>query len=105
MRGKLCPQSGKAVDGCFIVGDVGGAIKGAGRFDFFTGECADYNKNSNTCADALNDQFAVGKGTDFYVIGRHHALAKELREETDRFINSDWDRDSFPIPLPLPLPF
>lgn len=97
MEGKLCPQTGQEVDGCFIVGDVGAAIKGKGRFDFFTGECANYNKRINTCDDELNAQFRVSKGKKFYKIGRHNMLAKELREEVDVFIRSDWLHSALPF--------
>ena len=97
MEGKLCPQNGKAIDGCFIVGDVGAAIKGKGRFDLFTGECSDYNKRTNTCRDSLNAQFGVEKGTEYYIINRHNMLAKELREETDLFIEADWLKSVFPM--------
>jgi 3D (Asp-Asp-Asp) domain-containing protein len=97
MRGKICPQTGKSIDGCFIVGDVGSAIKGKGRFDFFTGECTDYNKGNNSCRDSANSDFHAPKETLFYVIGRHNILAKELREETDLFIRSDWRRMELPF--------
>jgi 3D (Asp-Asp-Asp) domain-containing protein len=90
MAGGICPQSGKPIDGCFVVGDVGGAIRGKGRFDLFTGECANYNKSNNTCADPLNNQFQVIKGAEFYVIGRNYVLAKTLREEADKHILNDW---------------
>ena len=46
MRDKICPQSGKPVDGCFIVGDIGSAITGSQRFDIFTGECSQYDKRN-----------------------------------------------------------
>jgi len=98
MRNKICPQSGKVVDGCFIVSDVGSAIKGPGRFDVFTGECANYNSSNSTCADASNSSFIPSAGSTFYVVGRHSILAKELREEADLFINSNWSTDTFPFP-------
>lgn len=98
MLGKICPQTGKEVDGCFIVGDVGSAIKGQGRFDFFTGECARYNKKNHTCDDEGNRQFIPKSGDPFYVIGRHNMMAKTLREEADLFIENGWSREIFPIP-------
>lgn len=93
MRDKICPQSGKKVDGCFIVGDVGSAIKGKGRFDIFTGECANYDKSNSTCQDQANKEFVAPAGAPFYVIGRHNIWAKELREEVDIFIRNDWKKD------------
>lgn len=100
MLGQICPQSGQPIDGCFIVGDVGAAIKGEGRFDFFTGECADYNRKSSTCNDPGNKAFGPKAGDPFYVIGRHNLMAKELREETDLFIQNGWSKELFPIPDP-----
>jgi 3D (Asp-Asp-Asp) domain-containing protein len=70
MRNKICPQSGKPVDGCFIVGDVGSAIQGGQRFDIFTGECSNYNKRTNTCGDQANAAFVAPRNTTFYVIQR-----------------------------------
>jgi 3D (Asp-Asp-Asp) domain-containing protein len=90
MAGKLCPQTGQAIDGCFVVGDMGGAILGKGRFDLFTGECANYKKSNNTCAETLNQQFQTVKGAEFYFIGRQYNLAKALREEADAHILRDW---------------
>lgn len=87
---KKCPQTGKVVDGCFIVGDVGSAITGAGRFDIFTGECSSYSKRSNTCRDSLNREFVAPKDTIYYVIDRDNKFAKELRQEADSFIRSNW---------------
>lgn len=98
MRNKICPQSGQAVDGCFIVSDVGSAINGQGRFDVFTGECAKYNSSNSTCADSSNSSFIPAAGSTFYVVGRHSIFAKELREEVDLFINSNWRTDTFPFP-------
>jgi 3D (Asp-Asp-Asp) domain-containing protein len=96
MRDKICPQSGKPVDGCFVVGDVGGAIKGKGRFDIFTGECANYDKSNSTCADALNNQFVPEAKGNFHVIGKHNKMAKAVREETDMFINNRWSKRILP---------
>lgn len=90
MRDKVCPQSGKTVDGCFIVGDVGHAIKGAGRFDIFTGECKSYDKSNSSCGDTLNNQFVPNDQDVFYVVGQHNILAKNLRAEADSFINVRW---------------
>ncbi|WP_089727346.1 3D domain-containing protein [Candidatus Thiosymbion oneisti] len=90
MKQKKCPQTGKVVDGCFIVGDVGSAITGAKRFDIFTGECLNYSKRSNTCRDSLNREFVAPKETTYYVVNRDNNIAKELRQETDNFIRSNW---------------
>lgn len=90
MRDKVCPQTGKTVDGCFIVGDVGSAIRGQGRFDFFTGECANYSKRTNTCRDPGNSRFVAPQGTQFHVIERSHPLAVGLRSEVDAFIRRGW---------------
>lgn len=98
MRDKICPQSGKTVDGCFVVGDVGSAIRGQGRFDFFTGECAAYNKSSSTCGDSLNQHFIAEAGSPFYVIGRYNMWAKQLREEADLHIRNNWQNFIFPPP-------
>lgn len=93
MDGKICPQNGKPINGCFIVGDVGKAIRGQGRFDLFTGECAAYNRKLHTCDDNANLQFSVAQGSDFHIIGRHNMLAKTYREEADLLINNDWLTD------------
>lgn len=98
MEGKICPQNNQPVDGCFIVGDVGEAIKGQGRFDLFTGECVNYNKRTNSCDDEFNSAFTATNEDVFYVIGRHNILAKNLREEADLHIANDWL-------LILPFPF
>lgn len=90
MRNKICPQSGKPVDGCFIVGDVGQAITGGQRFDMFTGECSRYDKRTSTCLDPANAAFVASAGTPFNVIRRDDPLAVQLRKETDSFINSGW---------------
>jgi 3D (Asp-Asp-Asp) domain-containing protein len=90
MRNKICPQSGKPVDGCFIVGDVGSAITGGQRFDIFTGECAQYDKQSSTCRDPANAAFIARRETPFNVIGRDQTLAIQLRQQTDAFINRGW---------------
>ena len=90
MRDKICPQSGKPVDGCFIVGDVGSAITGGQRFDIFTGECSQYDKRTSTCRDPANAAFVAPKTTPFTVIRRDDPLAVQLRQETDAFINRGW---------------
>jgi 3D (Asp-Asp-Asp) domain-containing protein len=89
-RNKVCPQSGQPVDGCFVVGDVGSAITGKGRFDLFTGECAKYNGNVHVCMDSENAAFNVPVGTKFHVIPRTDNLARALRSEMDAFINNGW---------------
>lgn len=90
MKGKTCPQTKKPVDGCFIVGDVGSAIRGKGRFDMFTGECAQYKNSVSTCIEPGHDQFGLSEGSKFYVIDRNAPLAAQLRGETDAFILRDW---------------
>jgi 3D (Asp-Asp-Asp) domain-containing protein len=90
MRTKICPQSGKPVDGCFIVGDVGSAITGGQRFDIFTGECSQYDKRTSTCRDPANAAFAAPGNTTFNVIRRDDPLAVQLRQETDAFIKRGW---------------
>jgi len=90
MKQKRCPQTGKVVDGCFIVGDVGSKITGANRFDIFTGECSNYSKVSNTCRDSHSSEFIAPQGTTYYVINRDSNIAKALRQETDRFILGNW---------------
>jgi 3D (Asp-Asp-Asp) domain-containing protein len=77
-KNKVCPQNGQPVDGCFIVGDVGAAIKGKGRFDLFTGECAAYDGRRHVCRDAENAAFNVPVGTKFHTIPRAAALAGAL---------------------------
>jgi 3D (Asp-Asp-Asp) domain-containing protein len=89
-RNKICPQNGMPVDGCFIVGDVGSAIQGQGRFDLFTGECAAYSGSTNTCGDPNNAAFNVPVGTRFHVVPRDAPLATALRAEVDAFINNGW---------------
>jgi 3D (Asp-Asp-Asp) domain-containing protein len=92
MRNKICPQSGMAVDGCFIIGDIGSAIRGGQRFDIFTGECSRYSTRTNTCDDRANEDFVVPRGAKFHVIQRDNSLAVELRRETDAFIVGNWQR-------------
>lgn len=92
MKGKTCPQTGKPVDGCFVVSDVGAAIKGNDRYDLFTGECANYDKKYYYCLDKANRDFGADKGTPYYVIDRDHALATALREEADQHIERDWQK-------------
>lgn len=96
MRGKICPQNLKPVDGCFVVGDIGSAIQGQGRFDVFVGECQSYNKGTNDCADRSMNTFEVPRGSDFYLVKRHNMFAKGLREEADLLIKSDWISELFP---------
>lgn len=90
MRNKICPQSGRAVDGCFIVGDVGSAIKGKGRFDIFTGECIQYDKSNSTCEDPLNTGFIADGNSPYYVVSRDNKWARQLRGEADSLINKRW---------------
>lgn len=90
MKGKVCPQNHKPIDGCFVISDVGSAIQGQGRFDIFAGECANYNKDKGTCDDADIADFSAQAGDSFYIVGRYNILAKTLREEADLLINNDW---------------
>jgi 3D (Asp-Asp-Asp) domain-containing protein len=89
-QGKTCPQNDQPVDGCFIVGDVGSKIKGPGRFDIFTGECARYDGNSNSCRDKGNAAFNVPAGTAFRVVPRESEPAGALRKEVDAVIDNGW---------------
>ncbi len=90
LKGKLCPQNGAPVDGCFIVGDVGSAIKRQGRFDIFTGECARYEAKSHVCIDKWSAEFTVSPKTEFRVVPREDERASALRKEVDAFINNGW---------------
>jgi 3D (Asp-Asp-Asp) domain-containing protein len=90
MKGKMCPQNREPADGCFIVGDVGSAIKGKGRFDIFTGECADYDRAHHSCRDRENAAFNVATNTEFRVVPRESELASALRKELDAFIENGW---------------
>jgi 3D (Asp-Asp-Asp) domain-containing protein len=89
-RDRLCPQNGQTVDGCFIVGDVGSAIRGRGRFDLFTGECSNYDGRTHVCRDTANAAFDVPVRTQFHVVPRDAPLAQALRSEVDAFINRGW---------------
>ena len=89
-KGKVCPQNGQPVDGCFIVGDTGTAIKGNGRFDVFTGECASYDGATHSCGDPGHAEFTVPAGAKFYVVPRIDPLARDLRMEIDAFIVNGW---------------
>ncbi len=89
-RGKLCPQNGQPVDGCFVVGDVGSHIRGPGRFDIFTGECARYDGSRHVCRDPGNASFNVPSGTPFRVVPRDDDLAADLRAEVDAFVENGW---------------
>jgi 3D (Asp-Asp-Asp) domain-containing protein len=89
-KGNICPQNGEPVDGCFIVGDTGSAIDGNGRFDIFTGECARYEGDHNTCRDSGNAGFDVPKDTEFRVVPRDTEFAQALRMEVDAFIENGW---------------
>jgi 3D (Asp-Asp-Asp) domain-containing protein len=90
MKNKICPQSGKPVDGCFIVGDVGHAITGGQRFDIFTGECSQYDKRTSTCLDPAIAAFVASESAPFNVVPRDDPLAVQLREEAAAFINRGW---------------
>lgn len=88
--GKTCPQNGKTVNGCFVVSDVGHAIKGHGRFDIFTGECARYDGEKHVCLDPGNAKFNVPVGSAFRVAPRDSDFARKLRSEFNDFINNGW---------------
>lgn len=89
-KGKICPQNGVPVDGCFIVGDVGSAIKGKGRFDIFTGECSHYDGDRHVCRDQENAAFNVPVNTEFRIVPREARQAGALRKELDTFIDNGW---------------
>lgn len=89
-QGKICPQNDKPIDGCFIVGDTGSAIKGKGRFDIFTGECSHYDSKAHVCRDSENAAFNVPSNTEFRVVPRESDLAGALRREVDSFIDNGW---------------
>lgn len=89
-KGKICPQNGEPVDGCFIVGDAGSAIKGKGRFDIFTGECSNYDGDHHVCRDRENEAFDVPANTEFRIIPREAESARALRREVDALINNGW---------------
>lgn len=89
-EGKVCPQNGEPVDGCFIVGDVGSAIKGKGRFDIFTGECARYDGDRHVCRDPANAAFNVPVNTEFRIVPREAEAASAFRKEVDAFIDNGW---------------
>ncbi len=89
-EGKICPQNGQPVDGCFIVGDVGSAITGKGRFDIFTGECSRYDGTLHVCRDRENAAFDVPANTEFRVVPRDAELAQALRMEVDAYIENGW---------------
>ena len=78
LKGRICPQNGQPVDGCFVVGDKGGAIKGAGRFDMFGGECARFDSKKYECRDPKSTSLEVPRGTEFYVVPRDHKLCVRL---------------------------
>lgn len=89
-KGKVCPQNSAPVDGCFIVGDVGSAIKGKGRFDIFTGECSRYDGDKHVCRDQANAAFNVPVNTEFRIVPREAEPASALRREVDAFIDNGW---------------
>lgn len=93
-EGKICPQNDEPVDGCFIVGDVGSSIKGPGRFDMFTGECANYDGARHVCLDRRNAAFNVPANTAFRTVPRESELARALRGEVDALINNGWKSTS-----------
>ena len=80
LEGKTCPQTGKPIDGCFIVGDVGSAIKGYGRFDLFTGECKNYSLKGNYCLDKGSSTFQASRGSAVYVVDRDSSSARKFRQ-------------------------
>ena len=90
LKGRICAQNGQPVDGCFVVGDKGGAIKGAGRFDMFGGECANFDSKRYECRDPKSTSLEVPRGTEFYVVPRDNKLARALREQDDAFVENGW---------------
>ncbi len=92
MAGKICPQTGQPVDGCFVVGDGGGWIRGEGRFDFFTGDCLNYDRG--VCRDRHNLNFSVDMGEHFYVVPRNDSIATALRGEQTSYLNSLWNGET-----------
>lgn len=90
LKGRICPQTGKPVDGCFVVGDKGAAIKGQGRFDMFGGECANFDGARYQCRDPHSRTLEVPKGTAFHVVPRDEPLAQALRDELDAFVDNGW---------------
>jgi 3D (Asp-Asp-Asp) domain-containing protein len=90
LKGRTCPQNGQPVDGCFIVGDKGGAIRGQGRFDMFGGECAAFDGARYQCRDANSTTLEVRAGTPFYVVPREHRLASDFRDQLDAFVRNGW---------------
>jgi 3D (Asp-Asp-Asp) domain-containing protein len=88
--GRHCPQNNQLMDGCFVVGDVGSAIKGPGRFDMFTGECADYVQSGHYCRDNGNAALEFPNGAPFYRIERKLDLAGALRDALDDFVEAGW---------------
>jgi 3D (Asp-Asp-Asp) domain-containing protein len=90
LKGRICPQTGQPVDGCFIVGDKGSAIKGQGRFDMFGGECAAFDGAKYECRDAKSTTLEVRAGTEFHVVPRDHKLARALRDQVDTFVENGW---------------
>lgn len=89
-EGKICPQNNQPVDGCFVVGDVGSAIRGEGRFDIFTGECVNYDGTRHICRDRANSAFDVPVGSTTHVVSRRSALAYSMRQELDAFVENGW---------------
>ena len=90
LKGRICAQTGKPMDGCFVVGDTGGAIKGQGRFDMFGGECAKFDGAHYECRDPKSTTLEVPRGTEFYVVPRDHKLARAMREQLDAFVENGW---------------
>jgi 3D (Asp-Asp-Asp) domain-containing protein len=90
LKGRICPQTGRPMDGCFVVGDKGGAIKGQGRFDMFGGECAKFDGARYECRDAKSTTLEVPAGTEFYVVPRDHKFARGLRDQVDAFVENGW---------------
>ena len=84
MRGRTCPQSGRPMDGCFVVGDVGSAIRGQGRFDMFAGECVNFS--GGVCRDSHMDSFHLSRGTTYYEVPPSHPLARSVVGEHARFV-------------------
>ncbi len=90
MAGKICPQSHTPVDGCFLVGDVGGKITEHGHFDIFAGECMKYNFKSKICEDKNEANFSVPAGSKFYIVPNNDAHARDFKNEIIGYIRNGW---------------
>ena len=96
MEGRICPQNNQPISGCFVVDDIGGEINGWGRFDFFQGECLNYDYATSTCLDENSADFIDGVNSQtLYTIPRDHELAEQLKNIREDHIDNSWNY-SFP---------